>query len=103
MNLPVIENRWTTGNLLSLAGLALAMVVYILNFNVAMTRMDEGLAQARAADLRQEAEIAAIRREAASTEVRIRAVEMGWNRTDEKLLNIISAVQRIERILEPRE
>jgi hypothetical protein len=98
MNAPTYENRFNLTTVVAAANLALLLV----GGGSAYATVRAELRSSHAADLRLTSEITAVREEAAEREVRIRALELGAGRTDEKLNSIIEGLARIERQLDER-
>jgi hypothetical protein len=98
VNAPTYENRFNLTTLVAAANLALLLV----GGGSAYATVRAELKAAHETDLRVMSEIATIRAEAANREARVRALELGAGRTEEKLNNIIEGLARIERQLETR-
>jgi hypothetical protein len=98
MSPPVFENRISLTTLVAAANLALLLV----GGGAAYATIRAELRIAHEADARLTLDIAALRNEAATRELRIRSLELGAGRTEEKLTSILAALTRIERQLEDR-
>lgn len=83
------DNKISTGHILTAAAMAITGVMAYADL-----RSDQ-------AHLRLE--VAAVKAEAVAREARIRTLELGAGRTEEKLTNILSALGRIERRLDQQE
>ncbi len=88
MTVPKFENTWTIGNILTLAAM-----VFGGFYALAILRAD-------AASLRSNVDELKIN--LMQQEARVRSLEMGAGRTEEKLINILAGLSRIEQSLDPR-
>jgi hypothetical protein len=93
------ENRISLTTIVAALNLALALI----GGGAAYATIRAELRVAHATDARIISEIAAIRSEGVIQETRIRSLELGAGRTEEKLTNILASLVRIERQLEERE
>jgi hypothetical protein len=98
MNAPVYENRFNLTTIVAAVNLALLLV----GGGAIYATIKADLRVAQDAAIRQNGEISDIRVSVASNEARIRALELGAGRTEEKLNNILEGLTRIERQLEVR-
>jgi hypothetical protein len=80
------DNKVSTGHLLTAGAMIVAGVM--------------GYADLRASNSNVAEKLAAAKIDIASQEARLRALELGATRTDEKLSNILAVLARIERQLE---
>jgi len=98
MNAPTYENRFNVTTLVAAANLALVLV----GGGVAYQSLRGEIQAGQVADERVMSDIVNLRNDSVSHESRIRALELGAGRTDEKLTNIHAVLSRIERQLEER-
>jgi hypothetical protein len=119
MNMPAFDNRWTTGNLLTLGGLGLTILsigvgalffVWSLRDDIRATR-DTSRAEVaamreatlamieadRARLARIDADMKDVIAAATAREARVRALELGAGRIEERLISIQAALGRIEK------
>ena len=86
MNVPTIENRWTTGNILTLGGLIITLALLIFGGGAALAQLKAEIVSNREAftakdmlrqsrDAQVSAEINAIRADTSGREARLRLVE----------------------------
>jgi hypothetical protein len=99
MSPPTFENRFSLTTIVAALNLALALI----GGGAAYATIRAELRVAHATDARIFSEIAAIRGEAVAQEGRIRLLELGAGRNEEKLTNILASLARIERQLEAQE
>ncbi|MES2845651.1 MAG: hypothetical protein V4747_11530 [Pseudomonadota bacterium] len=86
MTVPKFENTWTIGNILTLAAM-----VFGGFYALAILRADAASLRSNVDDLK----LNMIQQEA-----RVRSLEMGAGRTEEKLINILAGISRVERQLD---
>jgi hypothetical protein len=98
MSPPTYENRISLTTIVAALNLALALI----GGGAAYATIRAELQVAHATDARIVAEIAAIRSDATAQEGRIRSLELGAGRTEEKFSSILASLARIERQLEGR-
>jgi uncharacterized protein (DUF3084 family) len=84
------ENSLSIGNLITLGALAVGGVY-------ALSEMRADLRTQRENTKRVETQIETVLTDAAAREARIRALELGAGRTEEKLTNILQILSRMER------
>tara|TARA_R110002051_G_scaffold294642_1_gene360125 strand:+ start:699 stop:1028 length:330 start_codon:yes stop_codon:yes gene_type:complete len=102
--MPRIENRWTTGNLLALAGILIQILV-LGGGGLWYASGQEGRIEAIAVAVqtvenRTVNEISQIRRDIANNSSRLQSVELNYGRMDERLISIQQLVVNIDRKLE---
>jgi hypothetical protein len=119
MNMPAFDNRWTTGNLLTLGGLGLTILSMIVAASFGWAQMEartDVIRASMAAELQAmrentlamvEADRARLARidadmkdvidAATAREARVRALELGAGRIEERLISIQAALGRIEK------
>lgn len=93
MRMPRFDNTWTFGNTITIAAMAAGLIGLWNEINSEVLRQAATIEQALAT-------LDRLQTEAAQREARVRALELGASRTDEKLINIIAALDRIEKRLE---
>lgn len=98
MSPPTTESRISLTTILAALNLALALI----GGGVAYATIQSELRVALASDVRTIAEITVIRTDGVAHKGRIRSLELGAGRTEEKLTNILASLARIERQLEER-
>jgi uncharacterized pyridoxal phosphate-containing UPF0001 family protein len=86
MTVPKFENTWTIGNILTLAAMIVGGIMAL-----AVLRAD-------AASLRSNFD--EMKTDLMQQEARVRSLEMGAGRTEEKLINILAGISRVERQLD---
>ncbi len=102
--MPKIENRWTIGNILALAGILMQILV-LGGGGLWYASKQEGRIEAvavavRMVDARTVNEIAQIRRDVATNASRLQSVELNYGRMDERLISIQQLAVNIDRKLE---
>lgn len=119
MNMPAFDNRWTTGNLLTLGGLGLTILSMIVAASFGWAQM-EGRTEVIRASMAAEtqamrdatiamveadrARLARVERDlqdvvsaATAQAAQVRALELGAGRIEERLISIQAALERIEK------
>ena len=93
MQMPTIENRWTTGNILTLVMLVVQILVfgasgiyYAGQQNVRITALEAGAVEARD--------------KIAATANRLQVSEMNYGRMDERLISMQSILTSMDKKLE---
>lgn len=92
MTMPRFDNTWTFGNTITIVAMFLGLIGLWNEINTEVAR--------QASMLQQKSEvIEELKMGAAAREARIRALELGAGRTEEKLLSILAYLDRIEKSL----
>ena len=95
---PTFDNRINPTTILVVAQLALMLIGGGIAYQSLRAQIDAGRVEAA----RLSSDITSVRADQMSQEPRIRALELGAGRTDEKLTNILAVLARIERQLDER-
>ena len=105
MTMPTIENRWTTGNLLTLIALGIQLLGFIIGGTWFASELQGSVAEVvKSADGNKQ-QIVEIQREVQRQSIRLQASENNYGRMDERLIamqNILVSIdRRLEQLREP--
>lgn len=90
--IPVFLNQWTIGNVIQIVAFSVGL---FLAYGNVMTQ----IALLQNISSRQQEEIVELRRQKIESESRVRALELGYGRIDEKMLAFQNQLTRIENLL----
>lgn len=93
---PRFENTWTFGNTLTIVAMALGGISVYADTAAQIRVLTQSLTQYRE-------DVVELRSVVAQNDARIRALELGVSRIEEKLLSINVTLQRVENALSSQE
>lgn len=86
---PRFVNQWSVGNLLTVVSMVIGMVALYNEFQTTLAMQAAYITQ-------QKETLDEVRQTATQNETRLRALELGFGRVDEKMVNIAAQLTRIE-------
>lgn len=95
MNIPKFDNTWTFGNTLTLIVIVLGGVAAYTELHATMRAQGQALSQYRETVIETRSSVM-------NNDSRIRALELGAGRIEERLVSINAALARIEASLKER-
>ena len=105
MTMPTIENRWTTGNLLTLIALGIQLLGFIIGGTWFAGELQASVAEVVSTADGNKQQIVEIQREVQRQSIRLQASENNYGRMDERLIamqNILLSIdRRLEQLREP--